>query len=105
QVGHQVAQKKSITTLPRSSARLTVLPVRSGNEKAGAALGGVYGWICMPAKSGGAAAQGVIVVATMTAAARSQTAGGDLRRPGYPMPPPRRYLRRSACTTRSGVIG
>src|SRR5207249_9294170 len=61
QVVHHVAQKKSITTLPRRSARLTVLPARSGSEKAGAAFGGVYGCICTLAKSGGAAPQGALV--------------------------------------------
>ena len=40
QSGHHVAQKKRSTTFPRASARLRILPSRSGSEKAGAGFGG-----------------------------------------------------------------
>src|SRR5438093_2083859 len=40
QSGHQVAQKNSMTTLPRRSERWTSLPLRSGSVNAGAGLGG-----------------------------------------------------------------
>ena len=40
QSGHQVAQKNSMATLPRKSARWTSLPFKSGSMNADAGLGG-----------------------------------------------------------------
>jgi len=101
-----VAQKKSVTTLPRKSERLTVLPARSGSEKAGAGFGGVYGCTCTLAKSGGAAAHGAMEAEATSATVKTATGTSDLMSAEYPMTPARSYFRhRSARTTRSGVIG